>query len=128
MIGTAVVCLGSIAPKLAKLFPLLGSDKDGEVLGTVEALKRTLRSAGHDFHDLAKVLTAPSRHAASVSPTNWSELIAICLSHPEALNARDLGFLRDMRRQILLGRKPSEKQADWLRSCWARVDAAGAAQ
>jgi hypothetical protein len=128
MTAAAVVCLGTIAPKLAKLIPLLGSDKDGERLATLEAIGRTLRSAKLDFHDLAKALTTPSRHAARVSPTNWSELIAICLSNPEALNARDLDFLNNVRRQILLGRKPSERQEAWLRSCWARVDAQGGVQ
>jgi hypothetical protein len=46
------------AKKLAKLLRLLASDKDGEVLAAVEAIKRTLDLADLDFHDLADVVTA----------------------------------------------------------------------
>ncbi len=42
-----------VAIKIRKLLPLLGSDKDGEVLGAARAIHRTLQSAGSDLHDLA---------------------------------------------------------------------------
>jgi hypothetical protein len=45
--------LRTIGPKLAKLLPLLGSDKDGEVVATAKAIQRTLQSGGADWHDLA---------------------------------------------------------------------------
>ena len=45
--------LAPIAGKLGKLIRLLSSDKDGEVLGAVGAIKRTLKSANLDVHDLA---------------------------------------------------------------------------
>lgn len=51
----------AIAPKLAKLLPLLGSDNDGEVISTVRAIRRTLSAAGLDLHDLAQAVTADRR-------------------------------------------------------------------
>lgn len=42
--------------KVAKLVRLLGSDKDGEILAAVAALKRTLGVAGIDMHDMANVV------------------------------------------------------------------------
>jgi hypothetical protein len=41
--------------KLQKLIALLGSDKDGEVVATVRAIQRTLKTNDCDFHDLAKL-------------------------------------------------------------------------
>ena len=42
-----------VAPKLEKLIPLLGSDKDGEVVAAAAAITRTLKQAGADCHDVA---------------------------------------------------------------------------
>lgn len=43
-------------PKLALLIPRLGSTFDGEILATVQAIKRTLAGAGLDLHALAQEL------------------------------------------------------------------------
>ena len=45
--------LAPIAPRLANLIRMLASDKDGEVLAAVAALKRTLAGSGADLHTLA---------------------------------------------------------------------------
>jgi hypothetical protein len=42
--------------KLALLIPRLASDFDGEVVATVQAIRRLLRAGGHDLHDLARVV------------------------------------------------------------------------
>lgn len=39
---------------MTKLIKLLSSDKDGEILAAVAAIKRQLKSNGKDIHDLAK--------------------------------------------------------------------------
>lgn len=57
----------AIAPKLAKLLPLLASDHDHEVIATARAIGRTLASAGSDFHALAAAL--------GPKPLDWSSLI-----------------------------------------------------
>src|SRR3954454_15003017 len=48
--------LSPIAPKIAKLIPRLATNHDGEVVATVRAIERTLKSSGLDFHDLAGAL------------------------------------------------------------------------
>ena len=52
--------LPTIAPKLAKIIPMLSSPNDGEVVNTARAIERTLKGIGADWHDLAKALTAPA--------------------------------------------------------------------
>jgi|SRR5882672_4266419 len=47
--------------KLKKLIPMLASDKDGEVMAAVGAIKRTLQSNESDFHDLAAKLSKQQR-------------------------------------------------------------------
>jgi hypothetical protein len=48
--------LAPIAPKLAKLFPMLSSEIDSEQLATVAAIKRTLAREGLSVHDLANAI------------------------------------------------------------------------
>lgn len=43
--------------RLGKLIPRLGSDQDGEVVATVRAIERTLKSADRDLHALADLIT-----------------------------------------------------------------------
>ena len=50
--------LSTVAPKLAKLIPMLSSNHAGEVLATAAAITRTLKSAGLDWHDLARQVEA----------------------------------------------------------------------
>ena len=44
---------------IAKLIPLLGSDKPGEVAATVAAIDRNLRSGNEDWHALARIIRKP---------------------------------------------------------------------
>ena len=53
--------------KVAKLIPLLASERDGEVIATAHAIRRTLHAAGMDFHGLASALTAASRPKSEFS-------------------------------------------------------------
>jgi hypothetical protein len=65
------------ANKLGKLLRLLSSDKDGEVLATVSAIKRMLDVADMDLHDVADAVTAgltprtPTKHEQQ-QPTRWT--------------------------------------------------------
>ena len=52
----AAAAIHHAAPRLAKLLPLLGSDKPGEVVATANAIGRALKSCGADWHDLASML------------------------------------------------------------------------
>jgi hypothetical protein len=54
---------GGRGSKLGDLVRRLSSDSDGEVVATVRAMNRTLKSAGTDFHGLAEhIETANGRH------------------------------------------------------------------
>jgi hypothetical protein len=48
--------LKTIFDKLAKLLPMLASDKPGEVFNTAQAIRRLLASAKLDFHDIVTFL------------------------------------------------------------------------
>jgi hypothetical protein len=58
--------------KVAKLVRLLGSDKDGEILAAVAALKRTLGAGGADLNDLAAGLVAGLKKPKRQQPTRWT--------------------------------------------------------
>ena len=49
--------LEQVIARLAKLLPMLASDKDGEVVNAAQAIKRLLASVKLDFHDLVTFLT-----------------------------------------------------------------------
>jgi hypothetical protein len=52
---------GTDLKRLEKLLRLLSSDQDGEVLGSVSAIKRILDASKSDFHELAKRMTEPPK-------------------------------------------------------------------
>jgi hypothetical protein len=54
--------LAPIADKLGKLIRYLSSDKDGEVLAAVHAIRRTLHSEKLDIHVLADGITGANGH------------------------------------------------------------------
>ena len=53
--------LQTIIGKLAKLIPLLASDKPGQVLNAVQAIGNLLASAGLDLHDLATLISGEDK-------------------------------------------------------------------
>ena len=46
--------LAPLATKLANFIRLLSSDKEGELIATAHAIRRTLKAAGSDIHALAE--------------------------------------------------------------------------
>ncbi|MFY7761008.1 hypothetical protein [Aquidulcibacter sp.] len=50
-----------VAPRLAKLLPMLSSSHDGEKLATLAAISRALESANLSWHDFAAHLSAESQ-------------------------------------------------------------------
>jgi hypothetical protein len=65
---TAAVSIAPVAGKVAKLVRLLSSDRDGEVLGAVEGLKRTLASINCDLHTVADLILSAAAPGADRSP------------------------------------------------------------
>ena len=141
--------LAPIAEKLRRCVRMLSSDRDGEVVAAARALCRTLKGAGADIHTLADAIGHTNGHGHKAfdkaeeqriydrgfeagkrtarpgngaSEPSWNEIARECAAHPERLrDERERKFVRDMVGRTLRGGKLSEKQADWLRSCFARV-------
>lgn len=122
--------LSPIAERLGKLIPRLATDQDGEVIATARAIGRTLQSAGLDYHDLAQaVVTEPApvivyreRAASPSEPQCWSALARWCRVHDLGrLTPREREFVADMCAKLVLDAKPTDKQANWLRSLYAKL-------
>jgi len=126
-----MAALALVAPKLAKLIPLLSSDKDGEVVATARAIGRTLKNAGLDFHTLAHALEEPEpkvvviyrdRPSATTEPDTWAALAKWCRDNDRgALNPKEREFVRDLAPRLVCDGEPSEKQAAWLRAIYAKL-------
>ena len=119
-----MTALTPISDKLDPLIRRLASDKSGEVVACVAALKRQLEKAGLSFHDLADRLTSPDSAADSDVPpvfTDYAEAVEWLLATDAGeLTARDIRFCEDMR-GILRRWPPKPKQAAWLRSLVERL-------
>jgi hypothetical protein len=113
--------LAPIAPRLAKLVALLSSDKDGEVLGAVEAMKRLLGTVDADFHDLARVVEGDDHRDTARRDDDWVDLIHRLLANAGSLSDRDYEFLRSMRRHVALGREPTLRQRNWILDIEAKL-------
>ncbi len=111
--------LEPISHKLDPLVRRLASDKDGEVVACVAAMKRQLAKVGLDFHDLADQLTAPEAAAEDDAPavfTDYSAAVESLLASDRGdLSVREIRFLESMR-GILRRWPPRPKQAAWLRA------------
>ena len=112
--------MSASAIRIAALVRLvLGSDKDGEILGAVEALKRTLAAAGLDHHRLAEVIEAGlPKPAAPEIGDDWRALARFCQQHIGKLTPKEAAFVATLARYK---RPPSEKQVGWLISIAGRL-------
>ena len=100
-----------IQSKLVKLIPMLGSDKDGEIVATVAAIGRTLRGAGLDWHAFA---TAVAGRVDEPTPAGNLAVARIdrMLASP-SLSSWERHFLHSIRDQAIMWGddfEPSEKQ------------------
>jgi hypothetical protein len=88
--------------KIAKILPMLGSDRSGEALAAGEALRRILKAEGLDLHDLAASLVdhdrppvAPQEEKATnrgpptdeVRKRTWAAKQAPPATRPEAIRS-----------------------------------------
>lgn len=130
-------------PKLTMLIPRLASDSDGEVVATVSAIRRVLKSNQCDLHDMAAALMAPqpqSQHFnakrakpqhkpqqqhhdySSAEPAvDWDEVIAFCLDRAGQLGEREYDFVVSMEGNLAQWGRPTEKQGAWLLRIFARL-------
>lgn len=108
----------AVTPKLAKLIPMLGSDRAGELLAAVYAIQRTLKAAGSDLHAVAAVIERAGRPEGPSRPT-WVDHARFCLQSGQ-LNERELEFVTDMARRSRF-KPPSPRQVEWLSALYARA-------
>lgn len=98
--------------RLGRIIALLGSDKDGEVLAAVAALRRTLKANGADLHDLISLLEGKVKvvheKGGPSAPLSWREKIVACQRERDFLTEWERGFLESM---SMWNRKPTEKQS-----------------
>jgi hypothetical protein len=122
-------------PTLARLIRLLASNVDGEALGAVRALGRTLRACGCDFHDLASIVEAPPiapngggrtgngfhNHFAGDDDgpaVNWEAMVEACADQLDRFSFKEQQFIETL--QSWYG-EPTEKQLNWLVALFKRV-------
>jgi hypothetical protein len=98
----------SIVPKLQKLILMLSSSRDGEVLAAAEAITKTLRANGLDWHDLARLLAKPPHQKPTMRDDylDWQFMAAFCFDRGHLLNERDADFINQLHRS---NGRPSDK-------------------
>jgi hypothetical protein len=109
-----------IAPRIAKLLRLLASDKPGELVASVQALRRVLGSANLDLHDLANVVEFAARREApqvASATADVREMIKCCRECSDLLSEKELAFVRSMAKWH---GQPTERQMAWLPSLYER--------
>jgi hypothetical protein len=133
----------STAEKLEKLLKLaLGTDKEGEAIAAVLAMKRI---AGADFHELAgrvkggglseaemqKIYNAGVRDGkdaatadkgfSDIEGPSFFQMATYCAEHDDGrLTSKERGFVDDMVRWCAR-REPSEKQGKWLHVLYVKL-------
>lgn len=147
------IITASTRARIAKLIPMLASNVDGEVIATVRALERVLKSKALDFHDMAAALAEPEPdklHAAydpppprpkqkpkstdygKRDPYEMRRLIDLFTEHTEDLSwpvnvlvSRDWEFLRSIGLRLDEGFDLTEKQDIWFSDIVLRVKRSG---
>jgi hypothetical protein len=115
----------AVRNKIAKLLPLLSSDRDGERVGTVAAIDRVLKSEKFDWYDLAARITAEPvvQMPDEIDSDKLIELIEAIRDSGVNFSTSSEGFLSS-----LLGRAHtyervlfSSKQRRWLADLAAKA-------
>ena len=121
------VLRGIDASRLANLIRRLSSDHDGEVIASVNAIRRTLARAGQSLHDLADLVEANVRDAqCDAAAAAWRRDVDELMRRRKQLTDWELRFVKTVSRYR---HQPSAKQLDVLAGIRRRLeeDAAHAA-
>ena len=143
--------LAPITNRLSKLIRLLSSDRDGEVVATARAIRRTLQSEGLDVHALAEQVEKPrssfnEAEARKLYDAGYEQGYQAAISTNERAGFHDVSSplsswhntarwcrqrserLRSREREFVdqmtaqtLWREPSERQGRWLKSIFYRL-------
>jgi len=128
--------LAPIAPTVAKLVRLLGSDQDHETLGAARALKRVLNSAKLDLNDLADVVESSARreaprvetttdnpfsrmHRASARNDVVREMLQCCRERLNLLTSKERTFVCSI---AAWRAELTPRQLAWLSSIYERLE------
>jgi|SRR5215831_6229828 len=120
-----LTALTPIAPTLAKCLRLLASDKDGEIVASVHAMRRVLNSAGAEFHTLASLIEATTDNPFSrMQPTTARAhavrvMLRACRECSGLLTSKELAFVHSM---TTWRGELSPRQFAWLHSLYERVE------
>jgi hypothetical protein len=134
-----------IANKISKLIRMLSSQEDGEVLGAVRALRRTLQANKLDIHALAKRIengggfdehesrehyragfmaglqaANQAQSSGRYEPPSWAEMARACQKQAHRLTERERKFVNNMAARTVYG-DLSEAQGKWLESIFYRL-------
>jgi hypothetical protein len=108
--------------RLEKLLLMLSSSQDGEVVNAARAIGRALQADGHDWHDLARQLSAPTQTKQAPphqnNNTDWRAMREYCLQHDGRLRQSESKFLENLgswRGDL------TEKQHAWLVAIYQRL-------
>lgn len=106
----------TIGPTLAKMLPRLGSSFDGEIVATVKAIERVLKSSGSNWHDLATLVCPPPP-----ASFDWRREARFCAGNFDRLSRREVDFITSLARWR---GPPTDKQIAWLRDIAGRLRSA----
>jgi hypothetical protein len=136
--------------RIAAVVRLLASDRDGEVIAAVNALKRTLKSAGTDINGLAhgienlgksavvpdkikkKIWDAAVQHtenrlhgaddfANTDGKPDWKAVALFCQRNINRLDAKHHDFINKVAAQTVWDREPTERMHKYLFSLFLRL-------
>ena len=115
----------AVRDKLAKLLPLLSSDRDGERVGAVAAIDRVLKSEKLDWHDLAAQITAEPavQMPDEIDSDDLIDLIEEIRASGFTFSSSSKGFLNSLagRARIYDAVFLSPKQRHWLATLAAKA-------
>jgi hypothetical protein len=102
---------------------LLGTDKDGEAVAALTALKRVLTASGLDHHRLAAAVErGPSAGsiipAAEQATVDWRSTAFFCRAHRDYLTVREAIFIDNILDSY---QTLTPKQAKWLSDIEAKL-------
>jgi hypothetical protein len=117
----------SVAKRIGRLIGRLGSDHDGEVLNAVALLKKLFCTERLSFSDIAAVIEdragteVRKQYYDAAGRPRWHEIALFCQRNSDRLESVKERMFVDQMAGWTVAREPSEKQASWLESIFARL-------
>ena len=119
-------------PQVGKMVLMLSSNQPGEIVAAANAIDRTLRNAGHDWHDLvraieigAATMTKPPRKGEPViEPVTEQDIARYVLGRQAELSAQERDFVRTIMKRMAYGDSITDKQSRWLKAIFMALGGA----